>query len=215
MGIWMTPPLLVEDQVVPHTPEPENDYNLAMPLQPTPISSEQEPEDEEEEKPFEEEGSHGEDDDGNSFDSSPYLDSSSSDDPSKHAKPEEECEPTVGGDLEPNSSLDTISSLPPPSHQSYRLRIMGPRQKFTLRKSTLIPYIKQAISPPSSPVSPKKPFPTFPWTPQVWEWHMEDIIGSHYEVGKSSRGPTPTPIFETLAEQAISVFIPHKAKHAD
>lgn len=44
MGIWMTLPLPEEEQVVPHTPEAEDDYNPTMPLPPTPILVEEEPE---------------------------------------------------------------------------------------------------------------------------------------------------------------------------
>lgn len=167
LGIWMAIYLAEEDQVVLHTPEPEEKYDPTMSLPPKPISAKDDP--------FEEESHNGEDDT-NPTNRSPYPDSSSSDDPFEHAKPKEENEFTNRGDPEPDSSLEFILSLLAPSHRSYRLCIMGPRKKTTPRNSTPFPSRKRAISPPSSLVSPKRPCPTFPCTPQVRECCMEDII---------------------------------------
>ena len=47
IGIWMKLPLPEKDQVVPHTSELEDDYDLTMQLPPTPISAEEEPDKEE------------------------------------------------------------------------------------------------------------------------------------------------------------------------
>ena len=65
-----------EDQVVPHTPEEETNYDLTMPIPPTPVSANDELF-EDEEDPIKNKEQHDEEFGGVPADSSPYPDSSS------------------------------------------------------------------------------------------------------------------------------------------
>lgn len=109
---------------------------------------------------------------------------------------EEEDDPTKEDEPDSSSpSLEVPPSLPPPSHNSFRLHIIGPKMENTPRKTNLIPSRKRSASHPSSPVAPKNSCPA-------------------YDVGESSRVPPPVHVLETLVEEAIYVLVPRTTQHS-
>ncbi|CAI9286825.1 unnamed protein product [Lactuca saligna] len=162
MWIWMTIPLPEEDQVVPHSPEPEDDHAPEVPLPTSPLSKDEKPHKDEEDEEID--------------NSSMYPESSSKDDSTDHVdyfKPytEEETNAIDGG--KPDPAPPSLEVPPLPYHRSFRLHI------------TII------------------------------EWHEEDIIRFHNEVGLSSRAPICDPILETSIETTIYVLVTRTAEHSD
>lgn len=139
MWIWITLPLLENDQLIPHTPEMENEYDPTLSQPPSPIFVEEEPFQDKE--PLEEEESPEEANDENLTDSSLYPDSSSSVDPIDHAEMEVHIEDdtTKESESEPLPFVEVLSSTPSPSRRSSILRTTSMKQKNTPRKSTRFP----------------------------------------------------------------------------
>ena len=77
---------------------------------------------------------------------------------------EEEEDNALSKEEEPESSqpsLELLPSLLSPSLKSFKIHITCPKMINTQRKSNLIPRKKRCASPPSSPLSSKKSWPTY------------------------------------------------------
>ncbi|CAH1413147.1 unnamed protein product [Lactuca virosa] len=206
---WTTIPWAEEDQVVPHSLEPEDSPLPEVPVPLSPLTSDEEP--------------YDEDDPSNPVGDSDELVDMETElvddeiDPTEEEvdyfewedeDPEEEKETTK----EPEPAIEQQALPPLPAFQIYRHTYNVPSMAYTPRKSIPIRKRKRGTPLPASLVAPERVPPTPAWVTHLREWRAEDEIPSQFDVGESSRARQPTPLREASSDPAIPILVARIAR---